>query len=453
MQRLLPHSEEAERAVLGALLLEPELLAGVRGRLCPEDFYLHRHVILYRALLAVTDGGATPDLLTIQAYLSQAGDLAEVGGVGYLAQLDLDLPDIGRTGEYAGLVVERSCRRRLIQAAGGAIRSAIESASPLTEPLARLQEEIIALDVRLATGGGGELLSSILAGDEPRTDPGRVGWGWAQADRLTLGFPEQTLTVLAGQSGMGKSSAAASIIRFNAKRGRRVVLRSVEEGRQAWGRRLLAQEAGVSLLRLIGTRRRVRDVSLRPDELARVTAIESGMAAWRVTIIDSAPDARGASAPDDPEGITSTLLAEHAREEIDLAVIDHLQDARTEEGWEGLVRAMKAFRVGVRQGIPTLVLSQVSPRVEQRAQRYSPKSERADWLAALRPLKSDLGGASALEQIPDVIGFIFRPDYFSRDGEVLDGKAELILRKNRYGPENKIIPLRWHPESTALEGN
>ncbi len=452
MQKPLPHSPEAERAVLGALLLEPGRVGRLAGRLRPEDFYLEAHQKLYRAFLDISGGGGTPDLRTLQAHLELAGELGDIGGLSYLAVLDLDLPDIGRTDEYVGLVIDRAARRHLVHVAGEAIRGAV-SASPMPEVLASLSEEILSLETRLSAGSGGQILGDILQGDEPQANPSRAGWGWVQADRLTVGFAEQTLTVLAGQSGMGKSSAAASIIRWNAKRGLRIVLRSVEEGKRAWGRRLLAQEAGVSLHRLIESKGRIRSGGLHPEELERVAKAEAEMASWRVTIIDSSPDARGVESPDTPEGITATFLAEHDREVVDFALIDHLQDSRTEEGWEGLVRAMKVFRVIPRRGIPTAVLSQVSPKVEQRAQRFNPKSERADWLAALRPLRSDLGGASALDQIPDVISYIFRPDYFAKDGEVHDGKGELIIRKNRYGVDNKIIPLRFNPESTAFEGS
>ncbi|HBL25445.1 MAG TPA: replicative DNA helicase, partial [Acidobacteria bacterium] len=97
----MPHSPEAERAVLGALLLEPQLLTRVRTRLEPRDWYLENHRLLYQAFLDITDAGATPDLLTLQAHLDQAGTLTAIGGLAYLAALDLDLPDISRLDEYA----------------------------------------------------------------------------------------------------------------------------------------------------------------------------------------------------------------------------------------------------------------------------------------------------------------------------------------------------------------
>lgn len=453
MQKPLPHSPEAERAVLGALLLEPERVGRLADRLRPADFHLAAHQHIYAAVLAVAGEGGTPEPLVVCAWLRQAGLLEEVGGLGALAGLeDLTLaPE--RSGEWAGIVVERSARRRLIEAAGEAIRQAASSSTPMPEILARLSEEILHLETRLSAGSGGEALADILQGDEPRANPSRAGWGWAFADRLTVGFAEQTLTFLAGQAKMGKSAAAASIIRWNARHGRRVLLRSVEEFKRPWGRRLLAQEAGVSLHRLIETKGKIRSGGLHPDELERVAQAEAAMAEWKVTIVDSAPDTRGVAAPDTPEGIVATILAEHERAPLDLAVVDHLQDVRGDDGWEGIIKAAKCLRLVARHGVPVLVLSQISPKVEGRAQKFNPKSERADWLNALRPTLTDLGGAARLDAIADVVGAVFRPDFFLRDGEIPDGKAELLIRANRYGPTNKIVPLRFNPESTAFEGS
>ena len=112
-QSTLPHSEQAERAVLGGLLLEPLRLAEIRTRLEPGDWYLKSHRLLYQAFLDIADAGATPDLLTLQAHLDQAGDLGAVGGIAYLAALDLDLPDLGRLTEYADIVKDHSVRRDL----------------------------------------------------------------------------------------------------------------------------------------------------------------------------------------------------------------------------------------------------------------------------------------------------------------------------------------------------
>ena len=105
--RAQPHSEKAERAVLGGLLLEPQRLAEVRTRLETRDWYLESHRILYQAFLDLVDAGSTPDTLTLHAHLDQAGALDAIGGVAFLASLDLDLPDLSRLTEYADIVRDR----------------------------------------------------------------------------------------------------------------------------------------------------------------------------------------------------------------------------------------------------------------------------------------------------------------------------------------------------------
>jgi replicative DNA helicase len=113
----LPHSEESERAVLAGILLHSPLLATVSGRLVSTDFYVERHALIYQAMLDLQNEGVDIDVRTLQAKLEQQDTLEAVGGVSYLASLDLDLPDLGRLDAYVDIVKERSVRRQLIEAA------------------------------------------------------------------------------------------------------------------------------------------------------------------------------------------------------------------------------------------------------------------------------------------------------------------------------------------------
>ena len=118
----LPHSEESERAVLAGVLLDPESFPLLSGRLGPEDFYSERNRTVFAAMLQVEEADAQIDLRTVQAALEQQNKLEAVGGVAYLASLDLQLPDIGRLESYVEIVKERSVRRRLIAACGSITR-------------------------------------------------------------------------------------------------------------------------------------------------------------------------------------------------------------------------------------------------------------------------------------------------------------------------------------------
>ena len=111
-QKALPFSEESERAVLGGILLDPAVLPTISGRLRPEDFYVERHQVLYQTMIDLQEEQVEIDLRTVQAKLEQRAQLDGVGGLSYLASLDLDLPDIGRVDQYAEIIKERSIRRR-----------------------------------------------------------------------------------------------------------------------------------------------------------------------------------------------------------------------------------------------------------------------------------------------------------------------------------------------------
>ena len=135
--RTLPHSEESERAVLAAVLLDPRILPTITGRLRPDDFYSEKHRTLYQAMIDLQEERTGIDLRTLQARLEQQAQLDEVGGVAYLASLDLDLPDLGRSDAYVEIVKERSIRRRLIAASGEIIRDCLDGGLAAAEALGK----------------------------------------------------------------------------------------------------------------------------------------------------------------------------------------------------------------------------------------------------------------------------------------------------------------------------
>ncbi len=166
----LPHSAEAERAILGALLLEPMSIAQVRTRLELRDWHLDRHRKLFQAFLDVADTGATPDLLTVRAYLEQIGALEAIGGVSYLATLDLDLPDLGRLDEYVDIVRDRSLRRDFIAETQKRIAEALTTARPVGDLVAEVREstdKLLGRASRVHWQGAGEVLDRLLACSPP----------------------------------------------------------------------------------------------------------------------------------------------------------------------------------------------------------------------------------------------------------------------------------------------
>ena len=158
--RTLPHSEESERAVLAGILLEPQVLPTVAARLVEGDFYFERHQRIYRAMIDLQTAGTEVDLRTLQARLEQQGQLDAVGGLAYLAGLDVDLPDLGRIDSYVEIVKERSLRRRLIQACSDVTRSASTAVSRPTRRWASAEQAILGL--------GEEAVAARLRPPRPR---------------------------------------------------------------------------------------------------------------------------------------------------------------------------------------------------------------------------------------------------------------------------------------------
>src|SRR5688572_23111419 len=217
-QRALPHSEEAERAVLAAVLLDPPVLAAMAGRLVPEDFYGERHQLVYRAMLDLQVQGTEIDLRTLQARLEQQDQLQQVGGIGYLSGLDLDLPDLGRAETYVEIVKERSLRRRLIRACGEITRDCLDGGLEAQQALGRAEEAILTLGEEAIPRGFeaiGTIAASTLADLEERTPSAMIGveTGFKDFDEMTRGLNRSNLVIIAGRPGMGKClSANAEIV-------------------------------------------------------------------------------------------------------------------------------------------------------------------------------------------------------------------------------------------------
>ena len=159
--KALPYSEESERAVLGGILLDPAVLPTISGRLRPDDYYLERHQLLYQAMLDLQEELVEIDLRTLQAKLEQRGQFDAIGGIAYLATLDLDLPDIGRIDQYAEIIKERSIRRRLIQASSQIIRDCLDGGLAAQEALGRAEQAILGLGEE-AVQRGFVLLASVF---------------------------------------------------------------------------------------------------------------------------------------------------------------------------------------------------------------------------------------------------------------------------------------------------
>ncbi len=411
----LPHSEESERAVLAGVLLDPTRLPAVSERLTAEDFYSERHRRLYRVMLDLQNASTTIDLRTVQASLEQLEQLEAIGGVAYLASLDLDLPDLARLDTYVELIKERSVRRRLIDACGEITRLSFDGGVEAAEALDQAERVVLELGeeaIRRGSVALGDVFSTTLAELEDKPDRILAGvpTGYTDLDEITLGFHPGNLVILAARPGMGKTSLALNISQHIAFREALAVgVFSLEMSREELTLRILSSEANVDFHRL-------RSGHLSQNHWSRILRTVKTMSDKELYIDDTA-------SPSLLE-VASKARRLKAEKGLDLLVIDYLQLMEAGGRYENrnleisaITRHFKQLAKELR--IPILCLSQLSRRPEQRGKDR-------------RPHLSDLRESGSIEQDADLVLFIYRDDMYNEDSE-FPGEAEIILGKHRNG--------------------
>jgi replicative DNA helicase len=429
----LPHSEESERAVLAACLLDSRLLPVVSGRLTEEDFYDERHRVIYNAMVDVQDDGDVVDLRTLQAKLEQKDQLAATGGIAYLATLDLDLPDLGRVDTYVELVKERSVRRRLILASSAIARDCLDGGVDAQEALARAEQAILGLGEEAIQRGFtpmARVLHAIL--EDLEENPGQtllgLPSGFLDLDRMTHGFHPGNLVIVAGRPGMGKTSLALNIAQYVALQDRKSVgMFSLEMSDNELTMRILCSEAGVPFSR-------VRSGHLSKDEWHRIHDVERRVEGSPLYIDDSpSPNLLEVSSK------ARRLKAEHG---LELIIVDYLQLMQAGGKYENRNLEIAAISRGLKQlakelEIPVLALSQLSRQPERRGSDH-------------RPQLADLRESGAIEQDADMVCFVYRDEIYHPDDEDNHGLAELIIAKHRNG-ETGTVHLVFLGETTTFK--
>jgi replicative DNA helicase len=420
--RALPSSDEAERAVLAAVLLDPRQLALVAGRLQESDFFTERHQLIYRAMLDLQGENGAIDLRTVQAKLEQRGQFESTGGVAYLAGLDVDLPDIGRVEAYVEIVKERSLRRRLILACGQITRDCLDGGLEAAQALGRAEEAILNLGEEAIPRGFqalGEVFRTTLADLEERTPSALVGLdsGYEDLNDITRGLNKANLIIVAGRPGMGKTSFALNVAQNVAiRRAQPVGVFSLEMSRQELALRILSSESKTSFGAL-------RSGHLSQRQWEGVMKTERSIAAAPLYIDDSA-------APTLLE-VASKARRLRAERGLDLVIVDYLQLMQAGGRYENRNLEIGAITRGLKQlakelDLPVIALSQLSRQPERRGGDH-------------RPQLADLRESGAIEQDADLVMFIYRDEVYNPDPSNPEkGIAEVILAKHRNGPTGTV---------------
>jgi len=431
----LPHSLEAERSVLGAIILENQSIYEILDKLSREDFYAENHKILFDRVTELISQSHAVDLLILKEDLTRTGELEQIGGISYIASLIDSVPSARNIQHYAGIIKERAVLRRLIQAGYGIIESCYKQEEETDEILDNAERTIFSIaEDRIRTG----FYSMKELADDAWTrikfldeNPGvltGVETGFVDLDQMTSGLQKSDLIIIAGRPSMGKTAFGLNIAQhIGTKLKKTVGIFSLEMSRDQLMLRLLCSEARLDSHRL-------KQGGFTRDEWSRLMRTMEVLTTSRIFIDDSSsltPIEMGAKA--------RRLKAEHG---LDLIMIDYLQMMKMKGRYESRQQEITAISRSLKElakelSVPVIALSQLHRGPETRG--------RGDH----KPQLSDLRESGAIEQDADLVCFIYREEMYEPTEENR-GLAEILIRKQRNGPTGEI-ELVFLKEFTRFE--
>jgi replicative DNA helicase len=434
-ERTLPHNLEAERSVLGAILIHNDAFNVAAELIDSGDFFRDAHRRVFDTMVDLNERGQAIDLVTLKDELARSGDLDDVGGAAYIAALVDGVPRSTNVEHYARIVKERATLRNLIQSANRILGMAYRAEEDADTLLDQAEQEIFSIaEGRIHTGFvplSDLVQGSFTAIEQLQEHKGLVTGvpsGFVDIDSLTSGFQPADLIIIAARPSMGKTSFVLNVAQHvGIKTDRSVGLFSLEMSKEQLFMRMLTAEAEVDSHRFRGGFLSERDYGRLSTALGR-------LADAKVYIDDSA----GLGVLE-MRAKARRLKAEHG---LDLLVIDYLQlmqgrgrfENRTQE-LASISRSLKALAKEL--DVPVLALSQLSRAPEARSDH--------------RPQLADLRESGALEQDADVVMFIFREEQYDPTPEN-ENLAELIIGKQRNGPTGvvKLAFLKQHTRFANL---
>lgn len=427
IDRLPPHSLEAEQSVLGAILIDRETIIEIAEFLRPEDFYRQAHASVYRAMLELFERREPVDLITVAESLERSDNLEQVGGRAYLSQLSNQTPTAVHAVQYARIVERKAVLRNLIGAAGKIAGIGYEDPAEIQEAIDRAESELFTVSNRRITTGFAQLKDLLHSAYDRldylhahRGELSGISSGFLDLDQLTTGFQKSDLIVLAARPSVGKTSFALNIAEHAAVREKKTVgLFSLEMSKEQLVLRLLSSVANIDSKRL-------RSGFLEELDFARIAPAMNDLSEAALYI-------------DDTPNITAMELRTKARRlqaesGLDLVIVDYLQlmqatttnrDANRVQEVSEISRGLKALAREL--SVPVIALSQLSRQPEMRESK--------------EPRLSDLRESGAIEQDADLVLFLYREKERAAGEETGDLDGEVInlkLAKHRNGPTGDV---------------
>lgn len=417
--RIPPQNTDAEASLLGAILIDSDAIVKISDQLDAHDFYDERHQKIYEAVKQLYDKHSPIDVLTLTDQLKNNGLLEMVGGASYLSELTNYVPTAAHIDQYAGIVSQKSLRRKLIKASQNIVSLGFDETKNLQELIEEAESELFKTSERYI-GQNIVSLEEILGDsferlDELHKDKGKIRGiptGYRDLDSMLAGLQKSDLFILAARPAMGKSAFALNLAHNIAvKANEAVLLFTLEMSKEQLVDRLLAMESGVDAWAL-------RTGNLSDSDFEKIGQAMGTLSEAQIFI-------------DDTPGLTVSDLRTKARREahrrpIGLIIVDYLQlmsgGGRYNEG--NRVQEISEISRGLKGvarelDVPVMALSQLSRSVESRSPQI--------------PQLADLRESGSIEQDADVVAFLYREDYYNPESE-RKGITDVLIKKHRNGP-------------------
>lgn len=432
VKRIMPHSLEAEQAVIGSMIMDIEAVTVASEIITGDDFYSRQYGILFETMVEMSEEGQPIDLVTLQNRLREKDVPPEVSGLEFVRDLLASVPTSANIKHYANIVAEKSLLRRLIKLNEEIANTCYAGKESLEFIMEDTEKRMFQLLQRHDTGDFTPIrqvvmnaMDKIESAAKNKGSVTGIPTGFTDLDYRTAGMQPSDLVLIAARPSMGKTAFVLNIAQHVAfKKNLPVVIFSLEMSKEQLVNRMFSLESSVDAQKL-------RTGQLNDQDWERL--IESAGVIGRSKLMI-----------DDTPGISISELRSKCRKlklehGLSMIIIDYLQlmsgsgrsDSRQQE-ISDISRALKS--VARELNVPVLALSQLSRAVEQRPDH--------------RPMLSDLRESGAIEQDADVVMFIYRDDYYNHDTD-RKGVSEIIIAKQRNGPIG-TVELAWLPEYTKF---
>ncbi len=423
--RMQPQDILAEQSVLGAIFIDEGKLVFVREYIEAEDFFKHAHRLIFAAMVALSERNEAIDATTMRNYLANHGDLENIGGLAYLAEVINSVPTSANAEYYAKIVAEKSNLRKLIERLTDSVNQAYDGADDADTIIANAEKALIDVSEGASRSGFKRIddvlnlnFENLEARSQQTSDITGIASGYPALDNMTTGFHEEELIILAARPAVGKTAFALNVAQnIGTKLGLTVAIFSLEMGAESLVDRMLAAEGVINS-------RSIRTGQLTDEEWQKLMIAQSNLARASIYI-------------DDTPGIRITEIRSRARKlaqetgNLGLVLIDYLQlitgngrESRQQEVSE-ISRQLKILAKELR--VPVIALSQLSRSIEQRQDK--------------KPMLSDLRESGSIEQDADIVAFLHRDDYYhneEEEGGIPNNTVEVIIEKNRSGARGSV---------------